>query len=465
MKPSDAWAPYSPDDTSPWNIRRVVHLHRRAGFAATCGELQRDLKDGPKASIDRLLQGKARADVVSEGFEERAAVLADDAVNSRDAGRLKGWWVVRMLFGSDPLQEKLGLLWHSHFATGIDKVGAVNAMRRQNELFRKLGRGKFADLLAAAVRDPGLLVYLDAQRNLMGQPNENLARELMELFTLGIGHYTEKDVKEAARALTGWVLVAISPLSGDLNADHDIAVLHDDGQKTILGKTGRWKADDLVGILLEHKATPRRLAFRVCELLMGEGAADDKALDALAGGLRNHDLDVGRAVETVLRSRLFFAEANIGSRVLGPAEFVVGSARLLEAFDDPPSTVLLADWSARLGQDLFRPPNVGGWPGGRRWISTRAMIGRANFAAALVEGRLSRRGAPIDCLGLARKHGTGKNLPSVITFYAELVLGGVPDGGWSDRMMAVLGAPAKLTAESARRVAALTLAAPEAQVA
>src|SRR5688572_26690719 len=132
MKPSDAWAPYSPDDTSPWNIRRVVHLHRRAGFAATWGELQRDLKDGPKASIDRLLQGKARADGVSEGFEERAAVLADDAVNSRDAGRLKGWWVVRMLFGSDPLQEKLGLLWHNHFATGIDKVGAVNAMRRQN---------------------------------------------------------------------------------------------------------------------------------------------------------------------------------------------------------------------------------------------------------------------------------------------------------------------------------------------
>jgi hypothetical protein len=166
-----------------------------------------------------------------------------------------------------------------------------------------------------------------------------------------------------------------------------------------------------------------------------------------------------------LRSGLFFAGANLGSRVLGPAEFVVGSARLLDAFDDPPEMRLLGDWSARLGQDLFQPPNVGGWPGGRRWVSTRTMIGRANFATALVEGRLSRKGAPIDCLGLARKHDAGKDLPSVITFFAELILGGVPDEGWSDRMTAVVGMPAKLTAESARRVAALTLAAPEAQVA
>src|SRR5262249_40583153 len=148
------------------------------------------------------------------------------------------------------------------------------------------------------------------------QPNENLGRELMELFTLGIGHYTERDVKEAARALTGWT-VAMGQFKED-------AGIHDAGEKTILGKTGRWKGEDLVSMLLDHPATSHRLAFRVCELLMGEGVVDAPALEALVAGLRQHDLDIGWAVETVLRSQAFFAEANLGSRVLGPVEYVVG---------------------------------------------------------------------------------------------------------------------------------------------
>src|SRR5205085_875665 len=146
----------------------------------------------------------------------------------------------------------------------------------------------------------------------------------------------------------------------------------------------------------------------------------------LADGLRQHDLDVGWAVETVLRSQALFADGNLGWRVLGPAEVVVGSARALELFEPPPSTLLLADWSARLGQDLFYPPNVGGWKGGRNWLSPQTMIGRANFAAALVAGRLSHRGTPLDALGLAQKHGRGDGLEAVLTFYADLLLGGVP---------------------------------------
>ena len=454
--PDQPWVPYEPDEKTPWNLRRVVHLHRRAGFAATWGELQRDLKDGPNESISRVLKGIARRDGVPEGFEGTASLLAESAVNSRDADRLKSWWVYRMLFGSDPLKERLALLWHGHFATGGEKVRDTVAMYNQNELFRARGRGTFAALLGAAVRDPALLVYLDAEFNRKGRPNENLARELMELFTLGIGSYAEADVKGAARALTGWTVEG-----GRFRFD---ASGHDDGEKTVLGKTGAWTGADLVRILLAHRATPRRLASRVCEMLMGEDAVDDAALDELAEGLRAHDLDIGWGVETVLRSKLFSAEGNLGSRVVGPAEFVVGSARVLEAFDDPPGTLLLADWSARLGQDLFDPPNVGGWPGGRRWISTRTMIGRANFAAALVEGRLCR-GAAVDCLGLARKHGAGKDLTSVLTFYADLILGGVPDPGWLDRLTAALGKGARATAETARRAAALTLASTEAQLA
>jgi hypothetical protein len=197
-----AWAPYIPHNETPWNLRRVVHLHRRAGFGATWDEIQRDLADGPRASVERLLAGQ-RGQGVPMSFEVTATTLARAAVASHEAGRLKAWWVYRMLFGPDPLGERLTLLWHNHFATSNAKVGDLAAMHRQNERFREFARAPFARLLNAAVRDPALLVWLDGPVNRKGHPNENLARELLELFTLGIGSYTEEDVKEAARTLTG----------------------------------------------------------------------------------------------------------------------------------------------------------------------------------------------------------------------------------------------------------------------
>src|SRR5262245_39247665 len=172
-------------------------------------------------------------------------------------------------------------------------------MRRQNDVFRKHARGKFADLLAASVKEPAVLVYLDAPANRKGHPNENLARELMELFTLGIGNYSEKDVKEAARALTGWTV-----------EEGRFAVMpprHDPGQKTILGATGAWSGDDLVKRLLPHPATSRRLVFKLCRQFFGEKGVPVEARESLAAGLRERGLDVGWAVGTILRSRAFFA--------------------------------------------------------------------------------------------------------------------------------------------------------------
>ena len=187
--------------TMPWDLRRVVHLHRRAGFAATWDELQRDLKDGPEA-VDRPAAGRARPDPAAfpMDFAAFADRLADLALAAPEPNRLKGWWVYRMLFGPDPLTERLTLMWHDHFATSNLKVNDLSLMRRQNETFRSLCRAPFGRLLHAMLRDPALLVWLDAQENTKGHPNENLARELMELFTLGIGHYSEDDVKQAARA-------------------------------------------------------------------------------------------------------------------------------------------------------------------------------------------------------------------------------------------------------------------------
>ena len=437
------WAGYEPDDKKPWDLGRVVHLHRRAGFAATWGEVQRDLKDGPKASVDRLLTGKAGAASPPE-FAATADLLADAAVAAGDIGRLKAWWVYRMLFTPDPLGEKLTLLWHNHFATSNAKVQNPAAMRRQNDAFRKHGKAPFAEMLNAAVREPALLTYLDAPSNRKGHANENLARELMELFTLGIGNYTEADVKEVARALTGWTV--------EDGAFAEVAARHDDGEKTIFDKKGKWAGADVVTMLLEHPATGQRLATRLCEAFFGEKAVSAEAVKSLGEELHRRKLDVGWAVEAVLRSKLFFADANRRTRVLSPAEFVVGAARALEMFDPAPSTLALADWCGRLGQDLFEPPNVGGWTGGRSWVSPRTMIGRANFVSALLDGPSAGRRGPFDLAELAARHGTKPEDAGV--FCARLLYGADPDDAWRKRLATAKG----------REAAALLLTAPEGQI-
>ncbi len=447
------WTPYEPSATAPWDLRRVVHLHRRAGFAATWNELQRDRKDGPGPSIARLLKGQARGEVAPPDFTSTADTLVASA--GGDLGRLKAWWVYRMLFGPDPLGERLTLMWHNHFATSAAKVGVT--VRRQNEILRAFARAPFGQLLPNVLHDPALLLWLDAQTNRKGQPNENLARELMELFTLGIGHYTEADVKEAARALTGWTVVK--------DRFQEDATQHDTGEKTILGRKGAWKGDDLLRILLEHPATAERLAARLGEMFFGERAIDAGHVQALAAGLRERDLDIGWAVETVLRSELFFAEANLGTRILAPVEYVVGAARALELFDPSPSTLILAEFSANLGQDLFHPPNVGGWPGGRSWLGTRSAIGRYNYAVALLEGDSVGLPGAVDALGLTRRHGHGDNLESIVTFFAELLLGTMPGRAWRERLLAAVGPKATAEPATARRIAALVLACPEAQLA
>jgi uncharacterized protein (DUF1800 family) len=425
MTASDPWVVYQADADNPWNLPRVVHLHRRTGFAATWAEIERDLRDGPGPSVDRVLSGRAATSGVPADFHRTADLLGESAVASGDPARLKAWWIYRMLFGPDPLTEKLVLLWHNHFATSNLKVKDLAAMKRQNDNFRRLARRPFAQILNCAAREPALLVFLDAPANRRGHPNENLAREVMELFTLGIGHYTESDVREAARALTGWNVVE------DRFAENPR--WHDDESKSILGRTGRWTGADLLRLLLEQPTTAERLAFRLCDWLMGEGVVDRAALRRLADELRRHDLNIGWGVATVLRSRAFFGEKNLRSRVLSPVEYVVGAARALELFDPPVSTLTLAEWCTRLGQDLFYPPNVGGWPGGRSWLTTRSLIGRANFAASL---RAPRRGGD-DAAG----------------YHLRLLLGVEPTPAWRERL-----------GSGAGNLVARVLATPEAQL-
>ena len=202
---------------------------------------------------------------------------------------------------------------------------------------------------------------------------------------------------------------------------------HDDGEKTVLGRRGRWSGDDLVRLLLDQPATADRLAWRIASELLGEGVATPEERAALAEELRTSGLDIGAAVARVLRSERFFADDAVGRRVPGPVEWAVAAVRRFLPLDPPPSLVRLAEWSARMGQGLFYPPNVGGWPGGRAWLSPLALLGRANLAADLVAGRLARpAGKPLEVLGLALRHGCGGSREKLVRFLTDLILGGAP---------------------------------------
>ncbi|MCG8648386.1 MAG: DUF1800 domain-containing protein [Pirellulales bacterium] len=375
------WQPYSPTSNQPWDLRRVAHLHRRAVFGASWAELQRDLSEGPQDAVGRVLAGRSRMGVSPE-FERLAGLIGDAAASQPNANRLKAWWIYRFLFSPDPLRERLTLMWHNHFATSNQKVNNLRRMKRQNDTFHQHATGRFGELLQAMLRDPALLVWLDAPANRRGHPNENLGRELMELFTLGIGNYSEADVKEAARALTG--------LRVDQHDSQFDLARHDRGTKTILGQTEDFDPQRLVNLLLKHPATADRLAWRLVQEFFSEGVVSSAAVQELAKTLRDSQLDIGGAVEVLLRSELFFSAANINSRICDPVTYLVAPLRSLELCDRPPSTLWLSDWLTRMGQDLFYPPNVAGWPGGRHWLTTRTIIARANYAAAVAAGEIYR---------------------------------------------------------------------------
>ncbi len=453
---TDIWARYEPNDEAPWNRRRVVHFHRRAGFAATWPEIERDLNDGPQLAVERVLAGTSRqkpSRASPADFESMARTIGDAAVASGNPNRLKAWWLYRMLFSPDPLAERLTLMWHNHFATSNRKVQDLALMREQNDLLRKLARSTFGELLHAVVKHPAMLVWLDADANRKGHPNENLARELLELFTLGVGNYNENDVQAAARALTGWAVVG-----GRFGFRE---VRHDSSDKVFLTHNGQLNGDQLLQQLLEHEATAERIVGRMCGLFFGESAIGESERRALAEGLRQNNLNIGWAVETVLRSRLFFADTNIRSRVAGPVECLVGAVTALELTVPPPSTLLLVEWTTRVGQDLFYPPNVGGWSEGRAWLSSQGILARANFAAMLVEGRVWHPPQTPDLWQLVQRYRPTTDVAEAAAWFAELLWGSAPQQAVSEVLTAVKNEPEDRRLPSA---VALLLARPESQL-
>jgi uncharacterized protein (DUF1800 family) len=327
--------------------------------------------DTPKKASD------AKVTLAAEKRSARAAGGKAAIQPGQDQRRdLQFWWMTEMLSSEQPLAERMVLFWHNHFTSSLKKVKYMPAMYRQNELFRREALGNFGTLLKEVARDPAMLAYLDGARSVARQPNENFARELLELFTLGEGHYGEADIKAAARAFTGW--------STDKETGKFVfhADQHDDGQKTFLGKTGRLGGDDVLNILLADPRTSRTVVeklWREFVSLVPEPAE--------VARLAKVFLDGGYEMKPLLRamflSEAFRDPANRGALIKSPLDFVLGAATHLgvSAADD----VGLLRMLQGLGQVPFDPPNVKGWPGGERWITSYTLLLRQQFARRMIE--------------------------------------------------------------------------------
>jgi uncharacterized protein (DUF1800 family) len=447
IDPDWAWAPYEPDAKCPWDLAKAGHLFRRAAFGADWETLGRALADGPQRTIDRLLRPEEDVDGFNATYDDYDAAVTDSA--STDG--LRAWWLRRMIHTPQPLLEKMTLFWHNHFATSNVHVKSALLMVRHLRLLRSHALGHYGPLLQAVSLDPATLVGLGAAASRKSLPNENFVRALMGRFSVGAGQFSETDVREAARAFTGLFMLR--------NQVREIPREHDDGPKQILGQEGDFKAADVVRIVLRRPATPRLLVAKLYRWFISETEAPQPALiDPLAESLAasgDDGYDVGKLVERMLRSNLFFSPVAYRQRIKSPVEFALGIVQGLEAGI---STVQLGQDLAGLGQDLLSPPTVKGWPGGRDWINTATVIGRNNLAHAMLRGE-KPYGEKLDPWAVARKHGHN-DLPAAGRFLVDLWL----QSDLSEEVREdLLGAATQPTDEAmaARRLAHAVAALPE----
>jgi uncharacterized protein (DUF1800 family) len=388
-KPPDprwAWAAYEPDADRPWNLARAGHLYRRAAFGASWEQLQQALADGPQRTIDMLLRPQSETAEFNRTYDEYEA-----ATGSVD--QLRAWWLRRMIQTPHPLQEKMTLFWHSHFATNAAKVKNARLMQQHVRFLRSQALGSFRVLLEGISQDLAVLIWLGAEASRKAQPNKNLARALMETFTLGPDHCTEDDIRDASRAFTGWFVLR--------NNLRYISREHDENEKQILGRKGNFARDDVLRIILEQPATSRRLVRNLYRWLISETGQPDEALISPLAESFGADYDVQKLVETMLRSNLFFSAAAYRRRIKSPAEFAIG---IVKALEGTVSTTQLANDLANLGQNLYNPPTVKGWAGGQHWINSTAIVARQNLASAMLQGS-GPYGNKLNPWDVAQRHG------------------------------------------------------------
>ena len=412
----------SPISAQQWTTAHAAHLLERAGFGGTPEEVARVAAMSPQAAVNELVHFKnsdrARLNAKLPAFDEsdihdaglepfpasRPAVTAQAkqtgealGVSVKPAGnrrmqpvvdkffywlrasrletdRLAYWWANRMLTTATPLQEKLALFWHGHFANNEEKVRDYRKMKRQLALFQTQGVGNFRDLLIGAAQDPAMLAFLDAGVNVKGAPNENFAREIMELFTMGVGNYSERDIREAARAFTGWNYRGLDFVN--------IAAKHDDGVKTILGRTGNLNGEQVIDLILAHPVTAEFIAAKLYRYFVREELADTTR-QQLGDILRKNKYELAPLLTVIFQSKDFYSAPSMATRIKSPVELAISTYKKL-GLKEVPGVPDFNEATGALGQRLFHPPTVAGWAQGKSWITPGLLLERGNFARDLL---------------------------------------------------------------------------------
>jgi uncharacterized protein (DUF1800 family) len=377
-----------------WNTGAAAHLLRRGVFGGTPEDAGRLAALGLDGAVERILAGDGSnpappppTDIaeLAKRRELRKAKRnkvpgseAEGVRFNREVRRrleeLRFWWLERMRTGAVSAGEKLALFWHGHFATSVTKVRSNHLMMVQNDVFRKLGAGPFRELCAAMARDAAMLVWLDGRDNKAKAPNENFAREILELFALGEGKYSENDIREAARCFTGW---RVRPENGEA---FFVQKQHDSGRKTLFGKTGVFGDREAVEIIC---AQPRCAEFLVRKLweFYAYPDPDPKLVESLVAHYRSHDLHTGELLRMMFKRPEFYSSKARARQIKSPVQWLVQSARETNRQLLPPGVAL--PLAAELGQNLFMPPSVKGWDGGTAWINSATLIRRSNTALLL----------------------------------------------------------------------------------
>jgi hypothetical protein len=397
-----------------WNNQTAAHLLERAGFGGTPDQIEALASMSPADAIRRMvyfdnvdnshLLPFDHSDIHDPGLEpfppsrpattdmaketgEALGVKVKPEGNRRlqpvvnkffywlrasvlETNRVAYWWANRMVSSNAPLQEKMALFWHGHYAVNESKVRDYRKLLTELELFHEMGTGSFRDLMVEIARDPAMLSFLDAGVNVKGAPNENFAREIMELFTMGVGNYTETDIREAARAFTGWNYVDLDFV---INEDQ-----HDDGTKSFLGREGNFDGIEVIDIIMDQPVTADYIAGKIYRFFVREDLGSELQSE-LGSILRNADYEVAPLLEAIFMSKDFYSSASIGTQIKSPVQLAVSTYRKL-GLEDAPGVPDFNQATGALSQSLFRPPTVAGWAGGRSWVTPGLLLERGNFA-------------------------------------------------------------------------------------
>jgi uncharacterized protein (DUF1800 family) len=401
-----------PQADNPWTLFEAAHLLNRAGFGGSPDAIKAFHAQGRTQAVDSLFTAndapdafpvpdwasdeRLLADMRQRVSQRRESMQATRGLSPEEAEKRRremfkdvqqenrlhgleaqGWWFRRMANTGSPLREKMTLFWHDHFATSIQKVKQPALMLKQNELFRSHAFCSFKDLTQAILLDPAMMLYLDTRSSRKGMPNENFAREVMELFTLGEGNYTEQDIREAARAFTGYDL---NRLTGRVN--HSTRQW-DDSPKTVFGKTGPFDGGDVINLIFDKPGVAPFMAEKIWRFFVYDDPSP-RAIEALAGTFRNSGYRLQPLLREIFMSQEFYSEAAIRSQIKSPLQFIIQLLKQLEIDTPPTGFPIMAQ--QQLGQVLFMPPNVAGWDWGQAWINTNTLLTRYNLAGFITKG-------------------------------------------------------------------------------